>query len=98
MDEAVNGLLAELDALGIPVKEERGEVSVRPTPPSELLARLRRHKDALAQAVWARDGRARQASDSALAAVPLATRKAATGRSKISPRRSSTRFVQSSRP
>jgi hypothetical protein len=61
MDEAVNGLLAELDALGIAVKEERGEVSVRPTPPSELLDRLRRHKDALAQAVWAREGRARQA-------------------------------------
>lgn len=61
MDEAVNVLLAELDALGIVVREERGEVSVRPKPPSELLARLRRHKDALAQAVWARDGRARQA-------------------------------------
>jgi len=61
MDEAVNVLLAELDALGVAVKEERGEVSVRPKPPSELLARLRRHKDALAQAVWARDGRARQA-------------------------------------
>lgn len=61
MDEAVNGLLAELDALGIAVKEERGDVSVRPKPPPELLDRLRRHKDALAQAVWARDGRARQA-------------------------------------
>jgi len=61
MDPAVNGLLAELDTLGIIVKEERGEVSVRPTPPPELLARLRRHKDALVQAVWARDGRARQA-------------------------------------
>lgn len=61
MDEAVNSLLAELDALGISVKEERGEVSVRPTPPSELLARLRRHKDALAHTVWARDGRVRQA-------------------------------------
>ena len=61
MDEAVDGLLAELDALGIVVREERGEVSVRPKPPPELLDRLRRHKDALAQAVWARDGRARQA-------------------------------------
>lgn len=61
MDPAVNGLLAELDTLGIVVKEERGEVSVRPKPPPELLDRLRRHKDALAQAVWARDGRARQA-------------------------------------
>lgn len=61
MDEAVNSLLTELAALGIAVKEERGEVSVRPKPPPELLDRLRRHKDALAQAVWARDGRARQA-------------------------------------
>jgi hypothetical protein len=61
MDEALDGLLAELDALGIVVKEERGEVSVRPKPPPELLDRLRRHKDALAQAVWARDARARQA-------------------------------------
>jgi hypothetical protein len=61
MDEAVNGLLAELDALGIVVKEERGEVSVRPKPPPELLGRLRQHRDALAQAVWARDGRVRQA-------------------------------------
>jgi hypothetical protein len=31
MDEAIDGLLTELDALGIIVKEERGEVSVRPT-------------------------------------------------------------------
>jgi hypothetical protein len=61
VDPAVNGLLAELDTLGIVVKEEGGEVSVRPKPPPELLDRLRRHKDALAQAVWARDGRARQA-------------------------------------
>jgi hypothetical protein len=61
MDEAVNTLLAELDALGIAVKEERGEVSVRPKPSPELLDRLRRHRDALAKAVWARNGRARQA-------------------------------------
>ena len=61
MDETVTGLLADLDALGINVKEERGEVSVRPKPPPDLLGRLKRHKDALAQAVWGRDGRARQA-------------------------------------
>jgi hypothetical protein len=61
MDEAVNSLLAELDALGIAVKEERGEVSVRPKPPPELLDRLKRHKGDLAQAVWGRDARARQA-------------------------------------
>jgi hypothetical protein len=61
VDEAVDSLLTELAALGIAVKEERGEVCVRPKPPPELLDRLRRHKDALAQAVWARDGRARQA-------------------------------------
>lgn len=61
MDETVTRLLADLDALGIAIKEERGEVSVRPTPPPELLDRLKRHKHALAQAVWGRDARARQA-------------------------------------
>ncbi|MGB8854353.1 MAG: hypothetical protein WCC69_12395 [Pirellulales bacterium] len=61
MDETVTGLLADLDALGIAIKEERGEVSIRPKPPPDLLDRLKRHKDALAQAVWARDAGARQA-------------------------------------
>lgn len=61
MDETVTRLLADLDSLGIAIKEERGEVSVRPKPPPELLDRLKRHKDALAQAVWGRDARARQA-------------------------------------
>jgi hypothetical protein len=61
MDETVARLLADLDARGITVKEHRGEVSVRPTPAPELLDRLRRHKHALAEAIWARDGRARQA-------------------------------------
>jgi hypothetical protein len=62
MDETVARLLADLDALGITVKEHRGEVSVRPRPAPELLDRLRRHKDALAKAVWSRDARARQSS------------------------------------
>jgi len=61
MDETVTRLLADLDALGISVKEERGDVLIRPRPPPELLDRLKRHKDQLAEAVWARDGRARQA-------------------------------------
>lgn len=60
MDETVTQLLAEIDAAGIVVKEERGEVLVRPKPASDLLDRLRQHKNALAHAVWARDARARQ--------------------------------------
>jgi hypothetical protein len=61
MDGAVASLLAELDALGIAVKAQLGEVSVRPKPPPELLDRLRRHKDALARAIRVRDARTRQA-------------------------------------
>lgn len=60
MDETVTRLLSEIDAAGITVKEDRGEVLVRPKPSTDLLDRLRQHKSALAQAVWARDARARQ--------------------------------------
>ena len=53
-------LLAELDALGIAAKEEKGEVYLRPAPPKHFAARLRANKDALAQSLWAKAGRARQ--------------------------------------
>ncbi len=60
MDETVGALLAKLNALGIEAKEERGEVYLRPAPPPELAERLRRHKEEVANAIWAQSGRARQ--------------------------------------
>jgi hypothetical protein len=60
MDSTLNDLLAELDALGIEAREDRGEVMLRPAPPPHLLTRLRHHKEAVAQALWARAGRERQ--------------------------------------
>ena len=60
MDEGVADLLAQLDALGIKAKEERGEVYVQPEPPPHLLTRLRQNKAAVADALWAKAGRERQ--------------------------------------
>jgi hypothetical protein len=60
VDEGVASLLAELDALGIKAKEERGEVYVQPEPPLHLLTRLRQNKAAVADALWAKAGRERQ--------------------------------------
>jgi hypothetical protein len=60
MDETLSRLLAELDASGIEAREERGEVYLRPSPPKELLLQLAEHRSALADALWARAGRARQ--------------------------------------
>ena len=60
MDEGVAALLAELDALGIKAKEDRGEVYVQPSPPPHLLARLRETKEAVARTLWAKAGWKRQ--------------------------------------
>ena len=60
MDEGVADLLAELDALGIKAKQERGEVYVQQEPPRLLLTRLRQNKAAVADALWAKAGRERQ--------------------------------------
>ena len=62
MDEGAASLLAELDALGIKAKEDRGEVYVQPAPPPHLLTRLRETKAAVAHALWAKAGRERQAA------------------------------------
>lgn len=56
----MTALLAELESLGIAAREEKGEVFLNPTPPEPLLSRLRANKEALANALWAKAGRARQ--------------------------------------
>jgi hypothetical protein len=60
MDAIVMALLAELDAMDIAAKEDRGEVYLKPAPPQHLAARLRANKEAVANALWAKAGRARQ--------------------------------------
>jgi len=62
VDEAVTAMLAELAALGIKMKEDRSEVYFSPAPPPELLARLKPHKEQVANAIWGREGRIRQAA------------------------------------
>ena len=64
MDPTVTALLAELDALGIKIKEECQEVFLLGSPPPELLARLKAYREELAEAVWIRTGRARAAAAS----------------------------------
>ena len=60
MDETVTSLLEKLDALGVAMKEEKGEVFMKPAPPPEFLPLLREHKAVIANVLCARAGRARQ--------------------------------------
>ena len=62
MDEAVRTLLAELDALGIEIKEDCQEVFFCGSPPPDLVARLQAKREQLAEAVWALKGRRRAAA------------------------------------
>lgn len=64
MDQTVTALLAELDALGIEIKEECQEVFLLGDPPPGLVALLKAHRQQLADAVWARTARARAAAAS----------------------------------
>ncbi len=60
MDGTLSHLLAELDSLGIEAREDGGKIYLRPAPPPSLRHRLSQHREALAQALWARAGRAKQ--------------------------------------
>ena len=56
----MTSMLEELTALGIKTREDRGEVYFSPATPTELLARLKPHKEQVANAIWGREGRIRQ--------------------------------------